>query len=395
MVCTNSHLWHTLSPPQANRSHRNASSPPNRNEPDDSEITGMKIDILPAAQLSADHVSAWSRLQRSDAALANPFFRPEFTQAIAAVREDVEVAVWYRGDEPVGFLPFERSGRNTGRPVGSHINESQGAIYQSGVAWYPEDVVRAAGLRAWQFDHLAAAQAPFAEYQFVLGESWFADLSQGFERYVASRQKSFRKKLGQKERKAAREWGDLRLAIEPANRRTLTTLLKWKADHCRRTHRPCNYGYNWVVRSFEVLLDQSTDDFAGLLFGLYFGDRLAAVEFHLRSGRVMHGIISGYDRNLSPCAPGILLSMRVAQTASSLGITRIDFGKGDEPYKEDLATACDAVAEGAVTSRPLHASVYRTWYRAKSRLRATRLRNLLWRARRGMISTQRFLESED
>ena len=39
--------------------------------------------------------------------LDNPFFRPEFTQAVAAVRDDVEVAVLEIQQQPVGFFPYQ------------------------------------------------------------------------------------------------------------------------------------------------------------------------------------------------------------------------------------------------------------------------------------------------
>ena len=39
-----------------------------------------------ASQLTPEQVQAWSRLQREDPAVDSPFFRPEFTQAVAAIR---------------------------------------------------------------------------------------------------------------------------------------------------------------------------------------------------------------------------------------------------------------------------------------------------------------------
>ena len=48
----------------------------------------MKVMVVPAAQLSSDHMAAWSRFQSADPALANPFFRPEFTHEVTAARGD-------------------------------------------------------------------------------------------------------------------------------------------------------------------------------------------------------------------------------------------------------------------------------------------------------------------
>ena len=43
------------------------------------------IRIIKADQLTPDLVAAWSEIQRGNRCLASPFFRPEFTQAVASV----------------------------------------------------------------------------------------------------------------------------------------------------------------------------------------------------------------------------------------------------------------------------------------------------------------------
>ena len=78
----------------------------------------MNIRLIPAEQLTPEHVAAWADIQRAEAALDSPYFRPEFTQAVAAVRGDVEVGVLEEGGEPVGFFPFQRGRGNVARPVG-------------------------------------------------------------------------------------------------------------------------------------------------------------------------------------------------------------------------------------------------------------------------------------
>ncbi len=135
----------------------------------------ITIRSIPVRQLSAELGAAWSALQQGQPALSNPFYRPEFAQAVAAERGDVEVAVLEQAGAPLGFLPLERSRRQHGAPVGSHINECQGAIVRSGVEWSPEQVLRAVGLRSWRFDHLGSAQAAFAPFQHVVAASPYFD----------------------------------------------------------------------------------------------------------------------------------------------------------------------------------------------------------------------------
>jgi CelD/BcsL family acetyltransferase involved in cellulose biosynthesis len=353
----------------------------------------MKLYVLPVSQLTADHVAAWSSLQQRDARLANPFFRPEFAQEVAAERADVEVAIWEQSGEPVGFLPFERAIRRLGKPVGSHMNEFQGAITRSDVAWSPPEVVRAAGLRTWRFDHLAFNQTALGPFQYLVVPSPYLDLSNGFEHYCKSRVNSSGqvsealRKVG----KATREFGSVRLENEPMNRRALRQLLDWKADQCRRTQLPCLYDQRWVVRIFERLLDHSSSRFSGMLLCLYIGERLAAARFALRSAGILHSAVFGFDRGLARLSPGLMLNVQTAQAANAWGITRIDIGKGVEPYKDGLASGYDQVCEGAVHAHPLQAPLGRRWFQVKQRLRATPLRSAVWRVRRWTHSTRTWL----
>jgi CelD/BcsL family acetyltransferase involved in cellulose biosynthesis len=334
----------------------------------------MTIKIIPANHLSADQFDAWSAIQLSQPRLANPFYRPEFTQAVAAEREGVDVAVWERAGEPVGFLPFERTGQRQGRAVGLYINQAQGAIVRPDVEWSPQEVVRAAGLRVLKFDHLAVDQQPFSPYQFVVSPSYL-DLSQGFDHYHKARGKSasqYITRVLQKDRMTIRELGDLRVEINHPD--AFAKLLEWKIDQSRRTHIPCVFDIDWVMRLHERLLHTETEHFSGPMFSLHVGDRMIAGFFCLKSGNVLQGSILGYDRELSRFAPGLVLLMRVAKLAPSMGFTRIEMSSGGESYKEKVGSHNDQVSEAAVTSTPLLQPIYRGLYRVKNRLRATGLR---------------------
>jgi CelD/BcsL family acetyltransferase involved in cellulose biosynthesis len=80
------------------------------------------VTAVPGSALSGNLVARWSALQLADPEPASPFFRPEFTQAVARVRDGVFVAVVEDGRVPVGFLPFERARLGIGKPVGRHLS---------------------------------------------------------------------------------------------------------------------------------------------------------------------------------------------------------------------------------------------------------------------------------
>ncbi len=124
--------------------------------------------------------------------LASPYFRPEFTQAVAAARSTPNVAVMASAGEPVGFLPFGRTKWNTGIPVGSRLSDFHGVIAPVNVACDPLELVRCSGLSSWRFDHLVATHTAFKRHAWQMAESPYVDLAQGYDVYRETLKKRMR-----------------------------------------------------------------------------------------------------------------------------------------------------------------------------------------------------------
>ena len=73
----------------------------------------MKIENLNCSQLTIAHWEAWLHWHRDSDHLSSPFLHPSFTQAVNAVRNDVEVAVISEQGEHIGFLPYQRKTRSS------------------------------------------------------------------------------------------------------------------------------------------------------------------------------------------------------------------------------------------------------------------------------------------
>ena len=67
-------------------------------------------------------------------------------RAVAAVRDDVNVAVIADGSEAVGFFPFERGGCGVGRPVGGIMSDYHGVVLRPGLRLDGEELIRACDL---------------------------------------------------------------------------------------------------------------------------------------------------------------------------------------------------------------------------------------------------------
>ena len=336
------------------------------------------VKVIAARELTAEQIGIWIRLQEADPAVDSPYFRPEFTQAVAAVRDDIEVAILEQDGRPVGFFPFQRGLWNSGQPLGGRLSDFHGVIAAPDADWSGKELIRDCGLASWTFDHLVAAQTPFADCHWNVAESHYIDLSEGFESYETARRAAGSKelvKLRRKFRKLEREVGPLRFELHTDGHEALETLLRWKSAQYLRTGLTDVFGFDWTVKLLEQLMTRTHPDFAGCLSVLYVGDRLAAVHFGMRSRHVLHYWFPAYDTDFTRYSPGLILLAEIAKAAAEDGIHRIDLGKGLEQFKMTMSSGAIPVAEGAVECSPMNRLLRQNWYRTREWLRESPLRS--------------------
>lgn len=343
----------------------------------DSDSTRTQVRVVPGRQLTPDLVQRWSELQRSNPGLQSPYFRPEFTQVVAAVREDVEVAVIEANSVPQAFLPFQRGALGTAQPVAGRLSDFHNWIAAPDFQFDPQQLLAKCGLRSFRFDHLLHAADCFQPYIFQQSRSPYLDLSQGFAHYEANRRadnsemQTIKRKLG----KMAREVGPLRLEWSSDCKTALQTLQRWKGEQYVRTGHVDLFSIDWIRALFDRLLQQPTSMLSGKLTTLYAGDQLVAAHLGMATDQVLHWWFPAYDRDLGRYSPGLVLIYIMAQQANDFGIQRIDLGKGDEDYKFRIASHVDQVAEGCVDALRSRQFLRRSWRVARDWVRNSPLRS--------------------
>lgn len=324
----------------------------------------MKVRLIRPPDLSVELGAAWGEILRDEPALDSPYFRPEYVQAVAAVRADVEIGVLEDGHRPIGFFPFQRGRGNVARPVGGRLSDLQAIIVRSETPWSVAELLRGCRLSAWEFDHLLTHQAPFKPFHAVVAESPYLDFSRGFEAYKAERRKAGTDEVAhalRKHRKLEREVGPTRFVAHTGDESVFDQLLAWKSQQYRHTNLTDIFRYSWTVDLLKRIWRTQLPGLAGMLSAIYVNDQLLAIHFGMRAGPVLHSWFPAYDRAYSRYSPGLMLLMCLGQAAESLGIRRVDLGKGDEQYKKSFASGSVAVAEGAVDTRPLAGAFRGTW----------------------------------
>jgi CelD/BcsL family acetyltransferase involved in cellulose biosynthesis len=311
----------------------------------------MKGRLLKPAELDADLIARWKQFCDADALYHNPFYRPQFTQAVALSRPDARVAVLEKGGDIVGFLPFHLTRAGTGKPIGGHINDYHGPILAPGFAPTGQALLKASGIAAYDYNHLPTALTTLAAGAHTFAISPQMDLSEGFDAYVARRDSRWTKaqrEVRRRHRKTESEIGPIRFTFQETSDAIYERHVAMKNAQYARMGLRMALGEGWVGQVLERLRHMQEPDFAGVMSTLHAGDRLIAAHFGIRSANVLHWWFPSYDLAAYKLGPGINLVNQCAMAASDHGVTTIDFGKGDEDFKLHFADRQVPLCEGSI-----------------------------------------------
>ncbi len=336
--------------------------------------TDTDITVHRPGELSAATRSAWHRAMDESPEYANPFLAPEFADGVGRHRGGVEIGVLHEHGEPVGFLPYERNLFGVGRAVGIGLSDCQALVHRPGVIWDAEELLRACGLVSFEFDHLVEEQKPFGRYVTGMFASPVIDLEPGDGDYPAWLRATYpgqAKTTLKKERRLARDHGEVRFVFDERDPEVLHRLMEWKSAQYRRTGRMDRFARPWIVDLVDHLFQLREEHFTGVLSVLYAGDRPVAAHFGPRSRTVLAAWFTAYDPEFHYYSPGLMMHLRTAEAAARHGVRVIDLGRGDKEYKDWLKTREMRVGEGFATRPHPVAAAHRMWRRPVRGLRNT------------------------
>ena len=311
----------------------------------------MQTRVLRPGELGQDERDAWDSFLRGDGSLASPFLTPEFALAVDVARDDARVAVVEDGGAPAAFLAFSSPDDGAGTPIGATICDAQALVARNGFDWDPPELVRAAGLSSWSFDHLVATQRPFARFHRELHSSPLVDLTDGHDAYLVAVRASSKDVLAQvarRRRKLGREVGDVVVEWRTRDDAVLDTLLAWKSAEYRQTGVWDRFDQPWIVDVVRALAATTSDGLTGVLSTLRAGDRLVAVHFGLLGRDRLIWWFPAYDATFANYSPGLILLLDLVSEAAARGLAFVDLGRGEHHYKLRVANAAYDVAEGSV-----------------------------------------------
>lgn len=303
--------------------------------------------LISAHDLDSTLIETWRSIQFSSSKFESPYFCPEFTQLVGCVRDDVRVVVIENGGRVVGFFPHQRSAWGRGKPVGGPLSDYHGVIAEPGSEWSLVELMRAAKLAAWSFDHLVDASERFEPYVTARVTSPRIDLSKGFEQYMRGLGDP-PQDFARKARKMAREIGDLTFTFHDGSSGPMNRMIAWKSEQYRKARLVDAFGVRWTGELLRRVMDVQTSEFAGVCSVLCAGDYIVAVHAGMRSRRVLHWWFPTYAQEFAKFSPGIILLFRVADAMVAKSLHTIDLGRGEDPYKRSVMTGAAELREGFV-----------------------------------------------
>ena len=332
----------------------------------------MHADVVHPRELGAEQAARWRALQQRSPLLGSPFLGPSFAQVVGAERPDARVAVLNDG---AGFFAFHRSRGRIGAPLGRTLADYQGVVAEPDLAWTPEQLVHACGLRSYAFDHVITAQRQWQPAIRARDPSPVVDLTR------FDPEKDMPRESRQKARRLARD-GEPRFVWHEPDPAALATLVGWKRRQYARSGVHDIFAHPWVPGLVSRLHGAAEPDLAGVLACLYDGEDLIAAQLALVAGPVMHLWMPAYDPARADQSPGLVLQREILLGAPAHGVTIVDFGKGTDGYKGRFANDTIEVGAGSVQSAAPWRAVAASARAVVQAANRTRLQGPVYRAER-------------
>lgn len=311
---------------------------------------GISYRLIRPDELSLELTMQWRSIQHVGTGLRSPHFCPEFTGCVGSVRPDARIVVIEDGQRVVGFFPFQTGVFGIGKPIGGALSDFHGVVAAPDCGLQVPDLLRAAKLSVWAFDHLVGGNAAFGPSVQSRSVSPEIDLSGGYAAYVKGRRDSGSDYIPKTEglaRKLGREHGDVEFTLHDASSIAFHTLIDWKTQQYQAGTIDV-FGVPWTVALLRQVAAANGTDFAGVCSVLKVGGRIVAGHIGMRSRDVFHYWFPVYDPAYAKFSTGIILLLRMAEALAPQGVRKFDLGKGQSLYKQRLMTGAIEVGEGSL-----------------------------------------------
>jgi len=312
----------------------------------------MRIEILHGNRLPADWVARWREILGNSQ--QSPYYSPGFVSMCSQVYPDTYVASIRDRDSTKSdiFFPFRLKENSIAVPTAEWLSDFDGLIGQKIDQISLEELATKCSFKEWRFRNVPTSQKNFLPFNQQVAQAPWIDLQEGADAYkdaLAAGGSKVLRRLRYLRKRLVREVGPLRLIEHTDAESSLDLVLGWKSAQYARNNRPDTFAVPWVRNLIDTILSSKDPSCRGVLSLLMAGSRPIAGHFGMRSSNVLHYWYPAYDIRYSQYSPGLLLLLALIEHVPSVGISKIDFGRGTEPYKCRFMNKVENLAEGIIT----------------------------------------------
>jgi len=326
----------------------------------------MIISVISGKELTEKHIQKWREIQDSDPRLMSPYFCPEFTQAVASIRNDVYVSVITEGDKIVGFFPFQKRRFGFGIPAGGRLSDIHGLIKEKDFEIDLKQLLKKSGLITYDFHAVPAWQKSFKSYIKESKIFYYIDLSHGYENYASillERKSKHLKEAAYKLRRLKKDYSEVEFHHFVSDESIIDLLINWKSQQYQQSGLVDVLSFSWTKDLLYKIHKYRSDRFSGILSMLTVDAKPIAIHMGMCSFHSWNWWFPRHDPAYKKYSPGILLRLDAIKYAEKIGKKYVDLGCGDDStYKPHLSTNTEIFGSGSVVLPSLYTFARKLFY---------------------------------
>lgn len=331
----------------------------------------MTVSVVRPAELGISEEKLWRQFQSSYSMGMHPCFSLTYARALCRADESGRVAVAEEDGTISAFIPYTKGDDGVAATLGGGQTGLDGLI-SSNAPMDLRSVVRGAGLRGWRFSRAPEWQRPLDPYRYRSSRDRdlvrFADLRDGYDGYIGALTPGAKKRISRTtryRRALQRELGDVSFEWDSNDPSHLPLLLHWKSAQFEGIRR-------WLSRPsvramVRELANSDHEDCSGVTSVLHAGGKPLSILLSLRCGPILAPWIVAYNPEYSRFSPGTIKWLALFEAAPAREVGVVDFGYGDDRYKQWFGNATYSISGGGVWASRLGSATRSLYRRARYR----------------------------
>ena len=304
----------------------------------------------------------------------NPFFHPQFINAVSQTREDVHV-FWEEDEKGLRyFWTMQINKARIARGIGGPFADRNGPVLRNDVALDIETFLADNNLRKFITNGFVHSDLAITDsFETELNCEAFIETSyEDFYQVQKKEHNSQFKRWRRAKRQLEEEFESVEFNFDDPSDKNFEKILEMKQNQYLETGLHNVLGPDWTHALFRELRQSQGGDFRLRVITLTVDGIMVAGEINLQSRDTLHGWIVVYDRDYRKYCLGYLLVLYILEQLKPNGLSYYDFGPGSEHYAKYLTNLRKPLGVGVIRpdnkSVSLNIVIEKLWRSAENRL---------------------------